>query len=118
VTYNVMESKDRNKNYFYNIQVPLGDGAWGGPVGIATGYGLDDRGVGVRVPVGSGIFISPYRPDRLWGPPILLLSNGHRVGESLELMYEDVKVITHIQTVPRSRKRGSIHPHPSYVFIT
>jgi hypothetical protein len=22
-------------------------------VGIATGYGLDDRGVGVRVPVGS-----------------------------------------------------------------
>jgi hypothetical protein len=25
-------------------------------VGIATGYGLDDRGVGVRVPVGSGIF--------------------------------------------------------------
>jgi hypothetical protein len=25
-------------------------------VGIATGYGLDDRGVGVRVPVGSRIF--------------------------------------------------------------
>jgi hypothetical protein len=24
--------------------------------GIATGYGLDDRGVGVRVPVGSRIF--------------------------------------------------------------
>jgi hypothetical protein len=24
-------------------------------VGIATGYGLDDRGVGVRVPVGSRI---------------------------------------------------------------
>jgi hypothetical protein len=41
-------------------------------VGIATGYGLDDREVGVRVPVGSGIFTSPYRPDRLWGPPNLL----------------------------------------------
>jgi hypothetical protein len=38
-------------------------------VGIATGYGLDDRGVGVRVPVGSRIFSSPRRPDRLWGPP-------------------------------------------------
>jgi hypothetical protein len=38
-------------------------------VGIATGYGLDDRGVGVRVPV---IFSSPSRPDRLWGPPNLL----------------------------------------------
>jgi hypothetical protein len=25
-------------------------------VGIATGYGLDDREVGVRVPVGSRIF--------------------------------------------------------------
>jgi hypothetical protein len=46
-------------------------------VGIATGYGLDDRGVGVRVPVGSKIFSSPRRPDRLWGPPTIL-SNGHR----------------------------------------
>jgi hypothetical protein len=26
--------------------------------GIATGYGLDDRGVGVRVPIGSRIFFS------------------------------------------------------------
>jgi hypothetical protein len=34
-------------------------------VGIATGYGLDDRGVEVRVPVGSRIFSSPRRPDRL-----------------------------------------------------
>jgi hypothetical protein len=40
----------------------------GSAVGIATGYGLDDRGVGVRVPVGSRIFSSPRRPDRLWGP--------------------------------------------------
>jgi hypothetical protein len=38
----------------------------------ATGYGLDGRGVGVRVPVGSRIFSSPRRPDRLWGPPNLL----------------------------------------------
>jgi hypothetical protein len=28
------------------------------PVGIATGYGLDDQGVGVQVPVGSRIFTS------------------------------------------------------------
>jgi hypothetical protein len=42
-------------------------------VGITTGYGLDDRRVGIRVPVGSRIFSSPRRPDWLWGftqPPI------------------------------------------------
>jgi hypothetical protein len=39
-------------------------------VDIATGYGLDGQGVGVRVPVGTRIFISPRRPDRLWGPLI------------------------------------------------
>jgi hypothetical protein len=38
-------------------------------VGVATGYRLDDQGVGVRVPVGSRFFSSPRRPDRFWGPP-------------------------------------------------
>jgi hypothetical protein len=46
-------------------------------VGRATGYGLGDQEVGVRVPVGSRIFTSPRRPDRLWGPPNLL-SNRYR----------------------------------------
>jgi hypothetical protein len=39
-------------------------------VGIATGYGLDDRRVGFRVPVGSRIFSSQCRLDRLWVHPI------------------------------------------------
>jgi hypothetical protein len=43
-------------------------------VGIATAY-VDNRGVGVRVQVGSRIFTSPCRADRLWGPPSFL-SNG------------------------------------------
>jgi hypothetical protein len=38
-------------------------------VGTATAYGLDDRGVGVRVSVGSRIFSSPSRPDRFWAHP-------------------------------------------------
>jgi hypothetical protein len=46
-------------------------------IGKVTGYGLDDRGVRVRVPVGSRIFSSPRHPDRLWGPR-RLLSNGYR----------------------------------------
>jgi hypothetical protein len=32
-------------------------------VGIATGYGLKDRGVGIRGKVGSRIFSSPRRPE-------------------------------------------------------
>jgi hypothetical protein len=46
-------------------------------VGIATGYELDDREVGFRVPVGVRIFTSPHRPDGLRGPSNLL-SNGYR----------------------------------------
>jgi hypothetical protein len=45
-------------------------------VGIATGYGLHDRGVGARVPLESRMF-SSFRPDRLWDPPNRL-SNGYR----------------------------------------
>jgi hypothetical protein len=33
---------------------------------------LDNREVGVRVSVESRMLPSPYRPDRLWGPPGLL----------------------------------------------
>jgi hypothetical protein len=34
-------------------------------VSIATSYGLEDEGVGVRVPVGPRILSSPNRSDRL-----------------------------------------------------
>jgi hypothetical protein len=44
---------------------------------IATGYGLDDRGVGVGVPVVARIFTSPCRPDQYLYPPNLL-TNGCR----------------------------------------
>jgi hypothetical protein len=46
-------------------------------VGIAAGYGLDDRGIGVRVPVGPRIFSSPCSLCCLWGRPNLL-PNGYR----------------------------------------
>jgi hypothetical protein len=45
-------------------------------VGIVTGYGQDNQGVTVRVPVESRIFSSPWPSDRFWCPPNLL-SNGY-----------------------------------------
>jgi hypothetical protein len=65
-----------NRFKFFFSYVPM-TRRRGGVVGIANDYGLDNRGVGVRVPLGSRIFSSPYRPDRFWGPPSLL-SNGYR----------------------------------------
>jgi hypothetical protein len=43
-------------------------------IGIATGYGLDDKGVRVRVPVGVKIVSSPRCPDRFWSSLSLLSS--------------------------------------------
>jgi hypothetical protein len=45
-------------------------------VGIATGYGLGGRGVGVRVPVGARFFFSHSVHMGLWCPPSLLF-NGY-----------------------------------------
>jgi hypothetical protein len=59
------------------VYVKVNDSSRDSSVGIATDYGLDDRAIGVRVPVGSRIFTSSRRPYRLWGPPTLL-SNGYR----------------------------------------
>jgi hypothetical protein len=53
---------------FYGTHTPLGVSR-DSLVGIVTGYGLNNQEVEVRVPVGSRIFCSPRRPDRLWGPP-------------------------------------------------
>jgi hypothetical protein len=41
-------------------------------VGIVIGYWLEDGGFRVRAPVGSRIFSSARRPDRLLGSPSLL----------------------------------------------
>jgi hypothetical protein len=46
-------------------------------VGMAIGYGLDTRGVGVRVSIGARLFSSPCLQGRFWGLPSLL-SNGYR----------------------------------------
>jgi hypothetical protein len=77
--------------------------------GIATGYWLDARVVGVRVPVGARFFFGPYIPDQFWDPPSFI-SNGYmgilprgRPGREAE---------THLRIAPRSRIRGSIPQFP------
>jgi hypothetical protein len=61
--------------------------------------------------VGSRIFNSPCLSDLLWGPPNLL-SNGNGGALSPRVKRPGVKLTTHLQLMPRSRKRGSIHPLP------
>jgi hypothetical protein len=55
-------------------------------LGISTGYGLDDLGVGVRVQVGTRILYSPRLPDQIRGPPSLLCNGlklqGREAGHS------------------------------------
>jgi hypothetical protein len=78
---------------------------------IATGYGLDGQGNGVRVPVEVRFFNSARRPDQFWGPPNLP-SNGYRGLFPREKSGWGVKLTTHPQLVPRSRIREFIHPLP------
>jgi hypothetical protein len=77
--------------------------------GIATGYRLDDWGVGVRVLVGSRFFSSHHHPDQIWRPSNLL-SNGYRGLFPGGKAAGTIKLTTHLQLVLRSRKCGSIHP--------
>jgi hypothetical protein len=65
------------KSVYIYIYINIYIKYYGRVVGIATGHGLDDRGVGIRVPVRSKILTSPCHPDWLWGPSNLL-SNGYR----------------------------------------
>jgi hypothetical protein len=89
--------------------------SWDSAVGIATGHGLDDRWVGVRVPVVSRILFStlssptlgPTQSSIQWVPGAL--SRGQSGW--------GVKLTTYLQLVPRSRKCGFVHPLPPYAFI-
>jgi hypothetical protein len=49
--------------------------SWNSAVDIETDYGLDSRGVGVRILVGTRVFSSSRSPDWFWGPPSLLSSD-------------------------------------------
>jgi hypothetical protein len=59
----MLNSKSNNNNVWNT-------GSRDSSVGIAIGYGLDDRGVGIEVTVGSRTFSCPRCPNRPTQPPI------------------------------------------------
>jgi hypothetical protein len=98
------------ENYFIFLRL-LQNERRGSAVGIATAYGLDDKEVGVLVPVWLRIVFSRYRLDWLWDQP------NHMSNEYLWLFLGGkaaggVKLTIHLQLVPRSRKRGPVNPLP------
>jgi hypothetical protein len=74
-------------------------------VGLATGYGMDDRGVVVRVPVGSRIFSTSYRealgptqPPIQWVPGVK--RQGREADHSPPASAEVKKMWIYISTPP------------------
>jgi hypothetical protein len=60
----------------YETTLPFAFLPLGVVVGIATSYGLDDRGSELESRGGVKNFLSPRPPDWFWGPPNFL-SNGY-----------------------------------------
>jgi hypothetical protein len=75
-------------------------------LGIALGYGLDDRGFKSRQGLGI-FFLHCVKPPIQWVPGAL----------SLGVKRQVMKLTTHIHLVPRSRMRGSIPALPKYTFM-
>jgi hypothetical protein len=76
-------------------------------VGIALGYGLDDRGSRVRFTAGAGNFSLHHRVQNGSGAHPASYPMGTR----------GVKLTTHLHLVPRSRMCGAIPPLPQYAFM-
>jgi hypothetical protein len=85
-------------------------------VGIALGYGLDDRGRRVRFPAGAGNLSLHHRIQNGSGTHTDLYP---RVlgALSLRVMRPGMKLTTQLHLVPMSIMRGTIPPLPQYVFM-
>jgi hypothetical protein len=75
-------------------------------VGIALGYGLDDRGSRVRFPAEAGNFSLHHR-----------IQNGSGAHPASYLMGRGVKLSTHLHLVPRSMNECSYTSTSQYAFM-
>jgi hypothetical protein len=96
-----LDVSDALDRAYYMLSTAL-QGSRNSVVGIATSYGLDDWGIGVRVSLRARFLSSPQHPAY----------NGYRGLFPRMQRGRCVKLTAHLQLVPRSRKRGSIHPLP------
>jgi hypothetical protein len=83
-------------------------------VGIALGYGPDDRGSSVRFPAGAGNFSLHHRVQNDSGAHPAFYTMGTR---GWEQSGRGVKLTTHLHLVPKSRMHGAILPLLQYVFM-
>jgi hypothetical protein len=78
-------------------------------VGIVTGYRMDGRGVGVRIPVGSKFSLLYVVQTGSWVHPASYPTGMGALSPGVKRQGHEAD---HSQLVPRSRKRESKHPLP------
>jgi hypothetical protein len=81
-------------------------------LGVALGYGLDDRCSRIRFPARPGNFSLHHRVQTGSGAHLASYPMGTGAF-SLWQSGRDVKLTTHLHLVPRSRMRGAIPPLPN-----
>jgi hypothetical protein len=73
---------------------------------VATGYGLDNPEI-------ESTLCRPKPTLEPSEPPIQWITDAHSSG----IKRQEWEAAPYLQLVPRSRKRGSVHPLPPYVLM-
>jgi hypothetical protein len=87
------------------------------PVGIALGYGLDDRGSRVRFPAGAENFSLHHRVQNGSGAHPASYSMGTTVSFPGGKAAGALKLTIHLHLVPRSQDAWSYTSTPQYAFM-